>query len=105
MAHGNIHITRWPESDPPDEPALEQRLEDEGLSFYRWSNGPGDVYGAHSHGYHKVIYVVRGSITFGLPDAGDTVVLNPGDRLDLPAGIRHDAVVGPSGVVCFEAHR
>jgi hypothetical protein len=31
--------------------------------------------------------------------------LNPGDRLDLPAGTVHDAVVGPQGVVCLEAHR
>ena len=28
----------------------------------------------------------------------------PGDRLDLPAGTRHDAVVGPDGVRCLEAH-
>ena len=28
-----------------------------------------------------------------------------GYRLDLPAGVEHDAVVGPEGVVCLEAHR
>ena len=28
----------------------------------------------------------------------------PGDRLDLPAGTSHDAVVGPDGVTCLEAH-
>jgi hypothetical protein len=27
-----------------------------------------------------------------------------GDRLDLPAGTAHDAVVGPDGVTCLEAH-
>ena len=27
-----------------------------------------------------------------------------GDRLDLPAGTRHDALVGPTGVTCLEAH-
>jgi hypothetical protein len=32
------------------------------------------------------------------------VTLNAGDRLDLPAGIVHDADVGPQGVVCLEAH-
>ena len=32
------------------------------------------------------------------------VDLAPGDRLDLPAGTRHDAVVGPGGVTCLEAH-
>jgi quercetin dioxygenase-like cupin family protein len=77
----------------------------EGLSPYRWSNAPGDVYAAHSHTYHKVIYIVQGSITFGLPDSGGTVHLQAGDRLDLPAGVRHDAIVGPRGVACLEAHR
>lgn len=63
------------------------------------------MYAAHRHSYHKVIYVIRGSITFGLPDTGDKVTLNSGDRLELPAGVTHDAVVGKQGVVCLEAHR
>jgi quercetin dioxygenase-like cupin family protein len=52
-----------------------------------------------------MIYVVEGSITFGLPQEGQRVTLNAGDRLELPASIVHDAVVGPQGVVCLEAHR
>ena len=28
-----------------------------------------------------------------------------GDRLELPAGTLHEAVVGPAGVDCLEAHR
>ena len=80
-------------------------LAEDNLHPYLWSNGPGDVYGAHSHSYHKVIYVVRGSITFGLPDAGEKLTLNHGDRLELPAGVRHSAVVGSRGVACLEAHR
>jgi quercetin dioxygenase-like cupin family protein len=52
-----------------------------------------------------VIYVVRGSITFGLPEPGEKLSLNAGDRLDLPAGTVHDAVVGSEGVMCLEAHK
>ena len=33
------------------------------------------------------------------------MMLQAGDRLELPAGIVHDAVVGPVGVLCLEAHR
>jgi quercetin dioxygenase-like cupin family protein len=76
----------------------------EGLRLYQWSNSPHDVYAAHSHPYHKVIYVVSGSITFGLPEEGKTLNLNAGDRLELPPGVLHDAVVGAGGVVCLEAH-
>jgi uncharacterized protein YjlB len=89
----------------PAESDIRRAMAQEGLDPYRWSNGPGDVYGAHHHGFHKVIYVVRGSITFGLPDTGDRLLLSAGDRLDLPAGVRHDAVVGPQGVVCLEGHQ
>ena len=80
------------------------RLRAEGLEAGAWSNGPGDRYGAHDHGYDKVIVVERGSITFGLVETGQMVELEASDRLELPAGTSHDAIVGPSGVTCLEAH-
>lgn len=97
-------IVQWTDAQPPSEAALQQILQREGLAAYRWSNGPGDSYSAHSHAYDKVIYVVSGSIVFGLPDQDQQHTLNAGDRLELPAGVRHDALVGREGVVCLEAH-
>ena len=85
-----------------DTSALRERLIAEGLDPGTWANGPGDRYGSHDHGYDKVIVVAAGSISFGLPDG--PVDLQTGDRLELPAGLAHDAVVGPRGVTCFEAH-
>ncbi|HLB46893.1 MAG TPA: cupin domain-containing protein [Anaerolineales bacterium] len=105
MKESAIRIQPWSGSEPPTEAAIQRLLDAEGLRSYAWSNSPGDVYGAHDHVYHKVIYVVEGSITFGLPAEGRRVTLNPGDRLELPARTVHDAVVGPRGVVCLEAHR
>ena len=84
--------------------ALADRLRAEGLAPGNWSNDPDDVYAAHVHDYDKVLVVERGSIVFGLPGLGTAVALAVGDRLDLPAGTRHDAAVGPSGVTCLEAH-
>jgi quercetin dioxygenase-like cupin family protein len=83
---------------------LESRLALEGLIASAWENGPGERYAAHDHAYDKVLVVAAGGIRFGLPDAGRDVELAVGDRLDLPAGTTHDAVVGPSGVTCLEAH-
>ena len=80
-------------------------MTEEGLAPYSWSNGPLYVYSAHSHSYNKVIYVVQGSISFGLPELGKQLTLQAGDRLDLPAGTIHDARVGNQGVVCLEAHK
>jgi uncharacterized protein YjlB len=104
MSARAVHILPWSGAEPPTEPAIRRRFDAEGLWPYAWSNGPGDVYGAHNHAYHKLIYVAAGSITLGLPDEGRRVTLNVGDRLDLPAGVVHDAVVGPQGVICLEAH-
>jgi quercetin dioxygenase-like cupin family protein len=81
------------------------RSQAEGLQPYEWRNAAGDKYSPHRHTYNKVIYVARGAITFGLPELGQAITLVAGDRLDLPAGILHDAVVGAEGVVCLEAHQ
>ena len=83
---------------------LADRLRDEGLAPGRWSNGPGDRYSPHAHDYDKVLVCAEGSIRFGLPERGVAIDLAVGDRLDLPAGTRHDAFVGPEGVTCLEAH-
>jgi uncharacterized protein YjlB len=83
---------------------LDERLRAAGLSPGSWSNGPNDRYSAHDHGYDKILVVTSGTIRFGLPDHGEAVDLAVGDRLDLPAGTMHDAVVGPDGVRCLEAH-
>lgn len=99
-----VKVTPWPDNDPPTRDQLWLSMTDEGLSPYAWSNGAHDVYAAHSHSYNKVIYVVSGSITFGLPEFQRNVTLFPGDRLDLPKRIVHDALVGQDGVVCLEGH-
>src|SRR5580765_2542126 len=100
-----IRIIRWAGAGQPSEQEIRRILTAEGLSPYSWSNGPGDVYAPHVHSYDKVIYVVRGSITFEMLDTGEEATLHAGDRLDFSKGVVHGAVVGPQGVVCLEAHR
>ena len=100
----SIKVTSWPSEETPTRDELWRLMTDEGLDPYAWSNGPHDIYAPHTHNYDKVIYVVSGSITFGLPDLQRNVTLFPGDRLDLSKGIVHDALVGQDGVVCLEGH-
>ena len=83
---------------------LEGRLRAAGLDPAPWSNGPGDRYAAHSHGYDKVLVCAVGSITFHLVDLERDVTLAEGERLELPAGTAHAATVGAHGVTCLEAH-
>jgi quercetin dioxygenase-like cupin family protein len=84
---------------------LMTRLRGEATGCYSWSNGPGDRYGAHSHSYEKVLYCVDGSITFVLESEGRRLELKPGNRMVLPAGTVHSAVVGPAGCTCIEGKR
>ena len=104
MQQTGILVTPWPGAQEPDEQKLRQLLAQENLTPYQWSNGAHDIYSAHTHPYDKVIYVVSGSITFGLPQLAKQLLLHPGDRLDLPKGTVHNAVMGEEGVVCLEAH-
>lgn len=106
-----MQIIRWQGATPLKEQELRQRMQQEGLAPYSWSNGPGDRYAVHSHNYEKVLYCVHGSIRFELPDkldnsgAAEAVDLSPGDCMVLPANTAHSAVVGPQGVTCIEAAR
>ena len=98
-------LTPWAGSDPPTQTMLWKLMVAEGLDPYGWSNEPLYTYIAHTHPRHKVLYVVQGSITFGLPELGQSVTMKAGDRLDLPADTLHDALVGTQGVVCLEGYK
>jgi uncharacterized protein YjlB len=99
-------VITWQETGVPQEQDLRKRMQEQGLSPYCWSNGPGDYYAVHSHSYEKVLYCVRGTIRFtlhGQSNATEDLDLAPGDCMVLPAGIRHSAQVGSQGVTCLEA--
>jgi quercetin dioxygenase-like cupin family protein len=87
-----------PAGDPT---AIEKQLRGEARDVYGWSNGPGDRYERHSHSYDKLLYCTRGSIDFILGD-GRALTLRAGDRMVLPAGTPHGALVGPDGCACVE---
>ena len=84
---------------------LMEKLSAEATGCYSWSNGPGDRYAPHSHGYEKVLYCVEGSIRFQLENEGRTLELEAGDRMVLPPGTVHSAVVGSRGCTCIEGRR
>jgi mannose-6-phosphate isomerase-like protein (cupin superfamily) len=96
-------VATWTPGDA-DRTAALQAFRSESCSPPRfWANAPGDHYGRHEHGYHKVLFCLKGSIVFHT-DAGD-VELGAGDRLDLEPGTVHGATVGPDGCGCVEASR
>ncbi|HEX9495304.1 MAG TPA: cupin domain-containing protein [Candidatus Limnocylindria bacterium] len=80
--------------------SIEESLRAEADDVYGWSNGPGDRYARHRHGYTKILYCLSGSIEFALDDR--VIHLDAGDRMVLPAGTPHAAIVGPAGCACVE---
>lgn len=84
----------------PAKDKLEHALRSAGMEPHWWSNGPGDTYSWHTHGYTKVLYCAAGSIVFHTR-SGD-FELEPGDRLDVEPNTEHAATVGPGGVECVE---
>jgi hypothetical protein len=86
------------------EAAIRERFAAEGLPSPRsWSSEPGFDFGWHSHPWDKLLYCVRGTITFQTEDVHCSLVA--GDRLEIEAGTEHSAKVGPDGVDCLEAYR
>ena len=97
-------IVCWDRSAPPAASELQAQLLREGLFPYDWSNAPGVIYAPHVHDYDKVIVVVRGSITWVLPETNQAIMTHAGDRIELPRGTWHAAEVGTEGVTCLEGH-
>jgi quercetin dioxygenase-like cupin family protein len=99
-----LKVISWNGEAVATEEELREQLLDQDLKVYHWASPPESVFPGHTHGYHKVLYVVKGSIKFEFPTRHKSFTLNSGDRLELPAGIRHSAVAGAEGVSCLEAH-
>lgn len=99
-----MEMKPWPDPQSrPGETELWKLLREEGYVPDRWAGSPGQLYPDHWHPFDKVVVVARGSIVFKDCSTGMKYELLPGDRLLVPAGLLHSALVGPRGVSCFEA--
>ena len=100
-----LTLTRWPESAGQITiNKIRARLEQEGLRPYRFEMVPGDVYGDHAHPEAEIRWVVSGRMRVCV--SGEEIILEPGDRLDLPANVVHSAdVFGEEVVVTLCASR
>ncbi len=99
----SVRVTRWQGSQHPTFSTITRQMKKEGLRPYMWVNMPNHRYGVRSHGYDKVLYVIEGTLEITLPDANQRMTLRAGDRLDVPAGVRHGTIVGVGGAKCVEA--
>ena len=103
IKQSSVRVTRWHGSQHPTFSVITRDMKKEGLRPYMWVNAPNHRYGVRTHGYDKVLYVVEGTVEISLPDSNQRMNLRAGDRVDIPAGIRHGTIVGANGAKCVEA--
>ena len=98
----NIQYTPWKGSQHPTLQLMKDNLQSDGLRPFRTVHQGNYRCGVRSHGYSKSMYCVEGKVELMLPDSRRRVVLRPGDRLDLGAGVRHSITVGIQGAILLE---
>lgn len=98
-----IKVTRWSGGEHPTLSKLTRQMNKEGLRPYTWEPKPNQRFAVRSHGYDKVLYVVNGVVEITLPDKNQKLRLRSGDRIDIPARIRHGSIAGQKGATCLEA--
>jgi quercetin dioxygenase-like cupin family protein len=87
---------------PVSEKTMRQRLVQAGYAVSSYYYPPGTYFAPHTHAVQKRDTVLRGQLRISW-DSG-SVVLHPGDMIEIPAGATHSAeVVGDETVFSLDA--
>lgn len=78
-----MQLKRWNQTSAPSLDLLRTALGNQGYRVSEWTDPPGTVYPVHVHEYAEARWVVRGRLRVGLPERGEEITLEAGDRLDL----------------------
>ena len=101
-----MRLTRWNKTEKADSQTLHEALQAEELSILEWTDRPGTIYPVHTHPFAEVRMVVSGRLRVGLPETGEEIILEAGDRIDVPAETPHwEDVVGSELTTYFAASR
>lgn len=93
-------VVRFMGDELPPPGDLRRRLESEGYRVYEWTDSAGSVYETHEHAKDQSHWVISGSIELNVEGFGK-VLLNAGDRDEMPGGTRHSAAVVGTGPVRY----
>jgi quercetin dioxygenase-like cupin family protein len=97
-----VDIIPWPKKTHPTLDELKAMLKKSGLKCELYSDPAGMKYGRHNHDFDDFVVIVSGKMRLGTDNG--TWMLNPGDRIDLPARTMHWAeVVGKEEVKYLSA--
>ena len=99
-----INIERWDPARDGDltESNMKRKLEKQGYNYIKYTFSPGTDFPDHTHSVSKKDSILTGRFEFVM--YGETVVLEPGDMVEVPKNTVHNArVVGKENVVFFDA--
>ena len=87
---------------PVSEKTMRQQLVQAGYAVSCYHYPPGTYFAPHAHSARKRDTVLKGQ--FRISWDGGSVILQPGDMIEIPAGATHSAeVVGDETVVSLDA--
>lgn len=92
---------RWSRDYESAEEELAGLLAAKKITATRWAAAEYADFPIHTHDYDKQLWCVEGSIAFMVNDRNFSI--QPGDTLDIPAGLPHSAAAGFAGSVCYES--
>ncbi|KAK2170272.1 hypothetical protein LSH36_3g01029 [Paralvinella palmiformis] len=104
MSESSLPVESW--DDAKDGPLsienMKKKLESQGYHCTQYEFGPGTVFPDHDHSITKKDAIVSGRVRFTMNNK--TVIMKPGDMLEVPKGVVHNAaVVGNEPVVFFDS--
>ncbi|GMH36277.1 hypothetical protein BSKO_04145 [Bryopsis sp. KO-2023] len=101
-----MKVEKWdvPKNGPASRSNIVSKLRKEGYQTMCYTFHPGTIFPDHSHGCDKKDSIISGKFLFRMD--GETVVLEPGDMVEVPAGVTHYAeVVGDDPVEFVDASK
>jgi len=84
-----MDVVRWSRAKKPTLEELTQILDTQGQDYELYSDPPKMKYGRHKHPFDDFVMIVSGKMKIAT-DAHEWI-MNPGDRLDIPANTPHTA--------------
>ncbi|KAK6184542.1 hypothetical protein SNE40_006994 [Patella caerulea] len=104
MSGNRIQIEKWDAAKDGDmnEENMKRKLKSQGYNYIVYEFSPGTDFPDHTHPMSKKDSIISGEFEFSM--YGETVILTPGDMVEVPSNTVHNArVVGSKSVKFFDA--
>ncbi|MDZ7744176.1 MAG: hypothetical protein U5K77_00225 [Candidatus Saccharibacteria bacterium] len=91
---------RWSRAYESAEEELELFLEKHNIQADRWTAEPGEAIPGEASKQDKRLWCAEGTVIYAVN--GQDISLQPGDTLDIPAQMYHEAQTGLGGCICYQ---